>query len=88
MYLFKIRTDEKLHFTILFNIKQLMKKLNFLLLLLLGTASMTFAQFPGGGGGGGGMRMGWRWFPRNEPANNHKSHKKKYREARLKFLVN
>ena len=41
-----------------------MKKLNFLLLLLLGTVGMTFAQFGGGGsGGGGGMRMGGGGFP-------------------------
>ncbi len=33
-----------------------MKKLNLLLLLILGTLSATFAQFPGGGGGG--MRSG------------------------------
>lgn len=39
-----------------------MKKLNFLLLLLLGTVSMTFAQMPGMGGGGG-MRMGGGGFP-------------------------
>ncbi len=39
-----------------------MKKLNFLLLLLLGTASITFAQMPGMGGGGG-MRMGGGGFP-------------------------
>ena len=30
-----------------------MKKLNFLLLLLLGTVCITFAQCPGGGGSGG-----------------------------------
>jgi len=36
-----------------------MKKLNFLLLLILGTVSITFAQYGGGGSGGsGGMRMG------------------------------
>lgn len=35
-----------------------MKKLNLLLILIVGTLSTTFAQFSGGGGGGGGMRSG------------------------------
>ncbi|GGD57334.1 TonB-dependent receptor [Emticicia aquatilis] len=44
-----------------------MKKLNLLLLLIVGCVSVTFAQFPGGGGGGGGMRMGGGGFPGMNP---------------------
>ncbi|AFK01597.1 TonB-dependent receptor [Emticicia oligotrophica DSM 17448] len=40
-----------------------MKKLNLLLLFIVGTVITTFAQMPGMGGGGGGMRMGGGGFP-------------------------